>query len=1141
MRARHAAIRLLSKTCGHTSSRARRPRVESLEDRLNPTGAVWEGYAQGPQHIALSAVASQPLNAIRWQTPVDLQPQYSGNDLFIHYGSPAITAANTVIVPVKTGASGGFEVNAFNGSTGAPLWSRTTAYQLPPSPGWTPSYGPVLTAAGRYYFAGPGGTLNVIDDPEGAGAVSGQIAFFGLGNYSANPAAYNGTVFISTPLTADAAGDIYFGFQVTGANPLGLTSGIARVAPDGTGTWTSAQAMLGDPNANDRVVDNCAPAVSTDGQTVYVAVTHGGGSFSSGDLVALNGTNLSVRHRVALVDPSSGSAALLPDDGTASPTVGPDGDVYFGVLENPFPNNHDRGWLLHFSGDLATAKTPGAFGWDDSASVVPASMVPSYQGTSTYLLMTKYNNYAGVGGDGVNRLAILDPNASQTDPITQTTVMREVLTIAGVTPDPEYIGTHPNAVREWCINTAVVDPATDSVLANSEDGRLYRWDLTTNTFTQSITLTPGIGEAYTPTLIGADGAVYAINNATLFAVGDFQPSTTTLVDTPNPSIISNPITLTATVTGPAWSATGTVTFLDGTTTLGSAPLDGGGVASITVSTLTAGTHAITAQYGGDAHFAPSTSVVDQVVDRVATTTSLTTSASPTSYGQTVVLTAAVDWAQVNNLPAPTGIVDFFDGTALLGAGLLSGNQTLLNVSNLSAGSHNLTAQYVGDSNYAVSTSPVVDQQVNGLPALGGVPAFAQVDEEQTLSFAATVANPGSPAFSLVGAPTGATIDPATGAFAWTPSEAQGPGTFAFVVRLTDGPTTDDRPITVQVNEVNTPPVLSGVPAAVTTAPGSPVTFTATAADSDLIDGRPNTLTFSLVGAPPNAWIDPDTGEFQWTPDETNALGTYTFKVRVADDGVPSMHDTRTMTVTLTGAGLVTAGGLTNLLIGGTGGPDTIQVAPSRDGSQLVVRLNGAVAGTFPVAAVTGRIVVHGLAGNDRITVSPKVTIGSDIYGDAGNDVLTGGGGNDRLYGGSGNDKLTGGKGNDILVGGDGNDVLSDAAGANVLIGGAGADKLTGGAGDDLLIGGPTVFDSDATGLGNILTEWASGIAYPDRVKHLTGQLPGGANNGTFLTADVTVTDDGARDVLTGGKGTDWFVGGTQDKTDRKDPEQVLTV
>ena len=51
------------------------------------------------------------------------------------------------------------------------------------------------------------------------------------------------------------------------------------------------------------------------------------------------------------------------------------------------------------------------------------------------------------------------------------------------------------------------------------DGYLYRWHLPTNTFSEQIVLTPGLGEAYTPTLSGPDGQVYAINNATLFAVG----------------------------------------------------------------------------------------------------------------------------------------------------------------------------------------------------------------------------------------------------------------------------------------------------------------------------------------------------------------------------------------------------------------------------------------------------------------------------------------------------------------------------------------------------------------------------------------------------------------------------------------------
>jgi hypothetical protein len=223
---------------------------------------------------------------------------------------------------------------------------------------------------------------------------------------------------------------------------------------------------------------------------------------------------------VRLRDPKvPANDAFLNDDGTASPTIGPDGDVYFGVLENPFPSNHARGWLLHFDAALAPLGPPGAFGWDDTASIVPATLVPSYLGTSEYLLMTKYNNYAGVGGDGVNRIAILDPNAGMTDPISGIAVMQEVLTVAGPTPDDDFPG-NPTAVREWCINTAVVDPVTRSVLANNEDGVLYRWDLVSGALSESIVLTAGVGEAYTPTIIGRDGTVYAINDATLFAVGE---------------------------------------------------------------------------------------------------------------------------------------------------------------------------------------------------------------------------------------------------------------------------------------------------------------------------------------------------------------------------------------------------------------------------------------------------------------------------------------------------------------------------------------------------------------------------------------------------------------------------------------------
>jgi hypothetical protein len=70
-----------------------------------------------------------------------------------------------------------------------------------------------------------------------------------------------------------------------------------------------------------------------------------------------------------------------------------------------------------------------------------------------------------------------------------------------LTPDPDVGPGFPNAVREWCINTAAVDPFSKSIMVNSEDGKLYRWDLTTNTLADAVALSAGVLEAYTPTVI----------------------------------------------------------------------------------------------------------------------------------------------------------------------------------------------------------------------------------------------------------------------------------------------------------------------------------------------------------------------------------------------------------------------------------------------------------------------------------------------------------------------------------------------------------------------------------------------------------------------------------------------------------------
>lgn len=489
--------------------------ISVVPSRAQSIAVPWSGYGHDAQHTGISAVAAQQMNVIHWQAAVDEHPQYSGSSLLIHYGSPLSTRANTIIFPIKTGISDGFRMEARSGGDGAVIWTQASDYTLP-AHNWVPSFGHVFTPKNRLYYPGAGGTVYYRDTPDAATGTTGQIAFYGMGNFDV-------AVKINTPLTSDRYGNIFFGFVVEGTvtlpgdPPVPLLGGIARIAEDGTCSWVSASAAAPGAASIVKVVGNCAPALSNDHRTLYFAVSRG--SYSGGYLVALDSRTLAPIAKVPLKDPHPAAFdAILPDDGTASPTVGPDGDVYFGVLEASLGSNHFRGWMLHFDGALSQVKTPGAFGWDDTASIVPASAVPSYTGTSKYLLLTKYNNYAGAGGNGHNKIAVLDPNDTMADPVTGVSVMKEILIALGPTPDSEY-PSFPGAVREWCINTAAVDPVGKCAIVNCEDGKVYRWDFTNNTLIQIVTLTAGIGEAYTPTIIGNDGRIYAISNAILFCVG----------------------------------------------------------------------------------------------------------------------------------------------------------------------------------------------------------------------------------------------------------------------------------------------------------------------------------------------------------------------------------------------------------------------------------------------------------------------------------------------------------------------------------------------------------------------------------------------------------------------------------------------
>ena len=184
-------------------------------------------------------------------------------------------------------------------------------------------------------------------------------------------------------------------------------------------------------------------------------------------------------------------------------------------------------------------------------------------------------------------------------------------------------------------------------------------------------------------------------------------SVTALSSSPNPSVVGQTVNFTAAVKAAQGSTvpTGTVTFRDGSVTLGTAALSAGGAAAFNTAVLAAGTHPITAAYGGDANFSPSSATVTQTVTAIGTATMLTASPNPAGTVQTVTLTATVAPAAAG-VPV-SGTLPFLDGGLPIGTGALnSAGVATFSTSILAPGTHNLTASYPGTGNLGASTSAV---------------------------------------------------------------------------------------------------------------------------------------------------------------------------------------------------------------------------------------------------------------------------------------------------------------------------------------------------------------------------------------------------------------------------------------------------
>lgn len=284
--------------------------------------------------------------------------------------------------------------------------------------------------------------------------------------------------------------------------------------------------------------------------------------------------------------------------------------------------------------------------------------------------------------------------------------------------------------------------------------------------------------------------------------------------------------------------------------------------------------------------------------------------TPTINGGLVTLRGTVSVKNFPGTPASykIAIINWGDGTAQtedipLSSVVVSGKNftaswTAPIHTYTTGGSHTVTAKLyhtVGGSDKQATKT--FNTPVNRAPVLSGVPSSATAAEMSPYTFTATASDVDVPAqtltFSLVGAPAGATIGASSGVFAWTPSEAQGPGIYTFSVKVSDGFLTTTSTSTVSVYEVNQAPVMSWPPSSyVYTTPELTLfllSISATDSDND-------SLTYSATGLPAGATLNATTGQLSWTPSEAQGPGDYSFTA-IASDGV--LSGTKTINIHVT--------------------------------------------------------------------------------------------------------------------------------------------------------------------------------------------------------------------------------------------------
>jgi hypothetical protein len=262
----------------------------------------------------------------------------------------------------------------------------------------------------------------------------------------------------------------------------------------------------------------------------------------------------------------------------------------------------------------------------------------------------------------------------------------------------------------------------------------------------------GTGTHYVDVSYSGDSEYQPSLSGTIPLIAEPVPTVLTFTANPTATAYGQQVVLTASIApnlAQNHNASGTVTFSNGSTTLGTGTV-AKGIATLTISNLTVGTDTLTAAYSGDVNFVASTGTATEIVTGTPTTTSLTAAPNPAFLSQTVTLTATVSSAGSGSSATPAGTITFYNGSTMLGtatltAGTVAGSASAnFTTSTLALGTHSLSAVYANNGPYYGSTGSA-SETITTAPSSTLLTASPNpTGVGQTVTLTATVTGTGAP-------------------------------------------------------------------------------------------------------------------------------------------------------------------------------------------------------------------------------------------------------------------------------------------------------------------------------------------------------------------------------------------------------------